>query len=1012
MRQCPLRLLLPCLLTTLFALSLALMSPRPARADDGIFPPAPAAKASIDFDGRGFRIRGKRTFLCSGSLHYSRVPRALWRDRLLRMKRAGFNTVQTYAFWNFHEPQEGRWDFSGDKDLDAFLKLVKAMGMYAVVRPGPYVCAEWDSGGFPVWLRFKPGLRVREDNGPFLEAVDRWYEKVIPIIAANQIHRGGAVILVQLENEHPQGWGRDMPNAYFRHLRDKAVSLGLEVPYFFSGLHHGFDPAGNHSWDSKGRTNPWYSTEFWPGWYDLYGPLDPARQQSIERGVWKILAYGGNGYNFYMLHGGTNFAAWNDDEVTYSYDYGGAIGQAGDVRPIYYGFKRANLFARSFADVLENSVNADAEYQNAAPDPNVRVTARKSPAGTILFLDNRGKDTVRTQIKDKSGAIISTASNGPLWIAPGEIVPIVISYQLAPGVTLENAAGRILGIARQGRTITVVLYGPANRPMAVSLAAQSGGGSFVLIPSAGQPSQSLHRLGPWKIRLLAVTQEMADRTWFVEAGGKTYVVCGPEYVGDVERTKDRRLRVRTEQPFLRGIDPNGSILAYGPDDAPQRLTWTARAFARKPDFDVPALSAWQVRRADAEALPSCDDASWKASETPLPMGADGDYGAYAWYRTTLRSPKAGTFALNFSDAGDWITVFVNGRRVGSSPIRQRFQKPVPRSVNVPLQAGENVIAVLAAHYGRHKLFSYLGPLGTIDAKGLAGPVTLAQEPAHSVALTRWRWKADPWGEDSAAQMAAPDLKTDGGDWKDTAPGQDMFHGRPGYIWYRAVLEAVPGPHRRLHFENVDDNAVIYLNGKRIGRHEGWGQPFDVALDTAWREGGPNVLAVLVENNAGPGGIMGDVELQSVPENEGMPVRGWKMRGGIGDPLDNTSWQAFAGVDGPGVPAFYRAEFTAAPPASPGARPILRVSLAGLGRGFVWLNGHNLGRYPEKVPVNGLYLPECWLRPGKNTLIVFDEEGRAPTQARIVVEDAASRTLMQGIGPAPSPSRSRKGHLIP
>src|SRR5579863_3071799 len=153
-----------------------------AYGDDGIFPPAPAARASIDFDGRGFLIRGKRTFIVSGSLHYSRVPRALWRDRLLRIKRAVFNTVQTYAFWNYHEPQEGKWNFSGDRDFEAFLKLVKEMGLYAVVRPGPYVCAEWDSGGFPVWLRFKPGVRLREDNPQFIAALDSWYEHILPII--------------------------------------------------------------------------------------------------------------------------------------------------------------------------------------------------------------------------------------------------------------------------------------------------------------------------------------------------------------------------------------------------------------------------------------------------------------------------------------------------------------------------------------------------------------------------------------------------------------------------------------------------------------------------------------------------------------------------------------------------------------------------------------------------------------------------------------------------------------
>ena len=281
-------------------------------------------------------------------MHYSRIPRALWRDRLLRIKRAGFNTIETYAFWNFHEMQEGKWDFSGDKDFGAYLRLIKELGMYAIVRVGPYVCAEWDSGGYPVWLRFRPGVQVRVDNAAFEGYVDKWFDKIMPIVAANQIHKGGAVILVQLENEHPLGWGKEMPNGYFTHLRDKALSLGLQVPYFFSGLHHGHDPAGDQPWDSAARTNPWMTTEFWPGWYDIYGPLNARDYRTYTRGLWKILAYGGNGYNFYMLHGGTDFDTWNDDEVASNYDYGAAVGQTGDPRPVYYAFKRGSLFARSF----------------------------------------------------------------------------------------------------------------------------------------------------------------------------------------------------------------------------------------------------------------------------------------------------------------------------------------------------------------------------------------------------------------------------------------------------------------------------------------------------------------------------------------------------------------------------------------------------------------------------------------------------------------------------------------
>ena len=123
------------------AILLTLSIASAAAANDEMYPPAPAAQKAIRVDGRGFTINGQPTYVASGSIHYARVPHELWRDRLLRLKRAGFNTVETYAFWNFHEPRENQWDFTGDKDIGAFLTTAQELGLYAIVRVGPYVCA-------------------------------------------------------------------------------------------------------------------------------------------------------------------------------------------------------------------------------------------------------------------------------------------------------------------------------------------------------------------------------------------------------------------------------------------------------------------------------------------------------------------------------------------------------------------------------------------------------------------------------------------------------------------------------------------------------------------------------------------------------------------------------------------------------------------------------------------------------------------------------------------------------
>ncbi len=973
----------------LAVLLLALCLPSAAWAsNDDMFPPAPAAASAINFDGHGFLIHGKRTFIASGSMEHTRIPRGLWRDRLLRLKRAGFNCVEIYTFWNAHEPRPNEFDFSGELDLNAFLKTAQSLGLYAIVRVGPYVCAEWDSGGYPVWLRFVPGLRVRENNPQFLAAVDRYWDKLMPIVAANQINRGGPVILVQLENEHPAGWGKVLPNAYFVHLRNKAVSLGLQVPYFFSGLHHSSDPAGDKPWSSAGRSSPWFSTEFWSLWYDRYGQTE-ADANTYDRRMWKVLAYGGNGLNFYMFHGGSNFGYTNDDEDAASYDYGAAIGQAGDLRPTYYRFKRAALFARSFEDILEDSDDATDAYKSAATNPNVRVTARKSPAGTILFLDNPSKSAVKTQV----------GASAVMTLAPGQIVPYVQNFALLPNVTLSNANG-ILGIWKQGSTTTIVAHGQVGEEIqmqfGVTSRAKAPNGTPVMLGSTafvketikpGAPHASSLGVGGGTVRILTMTTDLADRTWPLD---DDRIVVGPDYVADVE-TKSGKLSLAAES---RNYAPE-NCLVYNLVGEPKPLLPTNSADTEPPYrepatviedgwrvalrlFSAPALTDWQSQTASVEASPYYPDNTWKASADLLPMGADGDASAYAWYRSTLRVPKTGTYTLRFTEGGDWASVFVDGKHIADGTIKA--------GVPLTLPAGTYPLAVLTAHYGRPKLFGYLGPLDTIDAKGLRGPVILDAGTASGTALTHWRVQAD-----AGANSAAPPTDTTGAGWADGTTGPDIFNGRSGYAWYVATLPTTAGPQSRLRFENVDDSATVFLNGKQIATHEGWGQLFTVPMDDL-REGSPNVLAVRVQNTGG-GGIQGAVTLQTIKPGDETPVTGWRMHGGIAEPGPLSLWGPNAAPPADGAPAYYRATFTAKPPAATGPHPILRVTTDGLSHGVIWLNGHNLGRYPEKLPVNGLYLPEPWLKTGTNELVIFDEQGKAPTAVSLTVEQAASRFVV-------------------
>ena len=181
----------------------------------------------IRYDASCFTLNGRDTFIYSASFHYPRCPKALWRDRLEKLKRAGFNTIETYVFWNYHERAEGQCDLS---EFEEFATLVKEMGFFLIARPGPYVCAEWHRGGIPDWVAAKR-FPLRSNHPQNLQWSQHWYGRVLPVIARHQITVGGPIIMVQLENEY-DFWELDAAEKkeYLRALARLCDGAGISVP--------------------------------------------------------------------------------------------------------------------------------------------------------------------------------------------------------------------------------------------------------------------------------------------------------------------------------------------------------------------------------------------------------------------------------------------------------------------------------------------------------------------------------------------------------------------------------------------------------------------------------------------------------------------------------------------------------------------------------------------------------------------------------------------------------------
>jgi len=955
-------------------------------SNDHIFSASTVAKPYIDFDSKGFLINGKRAFIVSAGLEYARIPHELWYDRLLKIKRAGFNCIEIYTIWNFHEEQEGKFNFSGDRDLGKFLDIVKQLGLYAIVRVGPYYCAEWDNGGYPIWLKFKKGLRVREDNKPFEQYVDRFFDHLLPVVFQRQINKGGTVILVQLENEHPNGWGTTMPDGYFKRLRAKALDMGMQVPYFFSGLHHASDPADNGKLDDDKRPNPWFSTEFWAVWYSQYG-AKPGDAELYDRRTWKIIAHGGNGYNYYMAHGGSNFGYTNNDEDAASYDYGTGIGQAGDLRPIYYTFKRAAWFSRSFQDVLENSTNVSDSYKSIATDTAVKISARTSPAGDLIFLDNAGTSKVSTSLNIKGSEDLFAGKK--ISLQPKEIYPLVHNYKLNEDVTLDWALTRVFAIVKQANTTTIVVDAEAGDPLLLrfntKVKAASASASVridnnnVLIDeqmsaTPDKPVEYTFNIGSQTIRVLAMNRALTDKTWITEIEGKNYIITGLDYVGETS-VKNGQFKITAETPLTQSVVQKGMLYTDS-----KEIVFSVNAQQGGQPQTI-SLSNWQYKNAAANAAISVNTNNWLKSTDPQPMGADADVTADAWYRTTLNIPSNGKYTLQVKGGGRG-QAFIDGKPAAKWKLNDN-------ELTLNLPKGKHTLAVFAAHDGRDKLAAYLGPIDEVDSKGLFGKAFIKKGGPFISELGDWYFTKASKKDDVKQGPLAFDTSV----YKKYKIGSDVFNLKEGYAWFHTTIpqQSAGTAKIQLLFKSVDENATVFINGKQVAHHNGWNQPFEVNITDAEILKHPVDLTVFIENYSNEGGIDQPVKINAI--GDATAVTNWQLKGGPGDALTAQGWKKpDAGKQMKNAPVFYRTTFSLS--ASNGNTFIWRFDPEGLGHGSVWVNGHNLGRYPEKLDMKSLYIPECWLKPGLNQVVVYDEDGNSINKTRIVAEEAAGRSIKE------------------
>ena len=364
----------------------------PAHENSAVRNPSTAAFTIGDQD---FLLRGEPFRILSGAIHYFRVHPHHWEDRIRKARQMGLNTVETYVAWNAHAPSKRDFRLTGELDLGRFLDLIAAEGMYAIVRPGPYICAEWDNGGLPAWL-FQGGTTgIRSNEPAYMSAVSDYFQRLAPVLVPRQVDRGGPIILVQVENEYG-AYGND--HAYLRSLTELIRRIGVTVPLTTVDqptedmLENGSLPQLHKtgSFGSRVRerldilrrhqpTGPLMCSEFWDGWFDHWGARHHVTAPDLAaRDLDEMLEQGAS-VNVYMFHGGTNFAlasGANDkgtyQPVTTSYDYDAPLDEAGNPTAKYWAFR--SVLAKHAA------VPADVPH-TASPSPELTA-----PLGQVVSI--------------------------------------------------------------------------------------------------------------------------------------------------------------------------------------------------------------------------------------------------------------------------------------------------------------------------------------------------------------------------------------------------------------------------------------------------------------------------------------------------------------------------------------------------------------------------------------------------------------------------------------------------
>ncbi|MFD0693069.1 beta-galactosidase [Paenibacillus sp. GCM10027628] len=739
------------------------------------------SEAVVQLSPEAFRINGKSEVLLCASLFYFRIPRALWKERLRQVKAFGYNCIDVYFPWNFHELEEGVWDFTGEKDVEQFLRDAAEAGLWVVARPGPYICSEWDGGALPAYLLVKENLRIRENDPHFLQHVSRWYGRILPILRTFSSDQNGTIIAVQLENELDFYPCTD-PKGYISALRDMALQHGITVPLIACAGQGGLEAASGFAENVVPTCN------FYPN------DKDPSFEEKVltyqaelsERGLpllvtetnrshfllRRLLSCGVKLLGPYLQASGTNFGftnATNNWEnplsfLTSDYDFHGMITPEGHIREEAYEGRLLSNVIRAYGDSLAESLPDRSGYSHH------RLALNQG--GQLLFLCNVGEqeEVVHPQSAGSSFPLYTKLVSDPNRCP---ILPLNVPLQtwgIEDG-TLNYATAELCSVKRLSDRTVAVFH--AEHVAEISLQFSKG----IEIVSGGMTvHESAERL------TVSFTPEDQDSTLLIRLSGNELL----ELVG----------LSRSKALLLECIDEAGVF-----------------HFSKMDRVDAPSDS----RSVTVEWTQSLVNPIVALSDVPTHLGERADYlekhgiyRGYAWYESSITLPEGRQYeGLLLQQASDIVSLYAGEQYIGTTtPGRGSQYLPVPTGACVE----PNLIArtEIWGHSNFHD--TRLPGLELTALKGLTGITAVT-----NIIDIGQNWRVKPLqAGDPFSRYADP--AHDDRLWPIVSCGGWLNTNLPSYECYRKKVEtSKEADSWVMHFNGKFSHAHVFVNGQPVGQ---------------------------------------------------------------------------------------------------------------------------------------------------------------------------------------------------